>query len=87
MGTTSLSLCHQVYGYFDRGWAAYDSQDEVDFYVDGTNLWSSASWTSDILAYGTITASQLLPDSAHTFSVEDNGDNVYAVLVLVYRVP
>jgi ABC-type microcin C transport system permease subunit YejE len=61
--------------------------DEVDFNVDNVNLWNTATWTSDTLAYGSIAASQLLPDTQHTFSVEDNGDDVYAVLVITYRVP
>lgn len=75
-----------AYGYSERSWAAYDTQDEVDFYVDENNLWNSASWTSNTLAYGYITAAQLLPDVSHTFRVEDNGDDVYAVLVITYRV-
>ncbi len=76
-----------AYGYSERSWAAYDTQDEVDFYLEDTNLWNSATWTSDLTAYGYITAAQLLPDTPHTFLVEDNGDNVYAVLVITYRVP
>lgn len=75
------------YGYFERGWAAYDTEDEVDFYVDGYNLWNSATWTSNTTAYGYVTANQLPADTPHLFQVEDNGDDVYAVLVITYREP
>ena len=61
-----------AYGYFERSWAAYDNSDEVDFYLDGVNLWGSASFQSDKLAFGYITVAQLLPDIEHMFSVEDN---------------
>ena len=38
------------------------------------------------MAYGSITVEQLLPGIEHTFAVENNGDDVYAVLIIVYRV-
>ena len=39
------------------------------------------------MAYGYIAASQLLPATPHLFQVEDNGEDVYAVLLLIYSVP
>ncbi len=73
-------------GYYERSWGAYDNWDEVDFYVDGTNLWGSAVWQGANLADGYITAVQLIPDTSHRFSVETSED-VYAVLVVVYSQP
>ncbi len=72
------------YGYYERGWAiSYDSHGH--FAVDGINL--SPIYTSDT-SYGTITASQLIPNTPHTIFVwHDYSYGTYGVLVIEYRVP
>ena len=76
------------YGYFERGWAdtdLYGCQYGGEFIVDGVNAYSSSVGNDrgDLQAgYGSLTASQLLPDTTHTISINDWG-----VLVIIYRVP
>jgi hypothetical protein len=70
-----------TYGYFERGWAINNfNSGSTYFQLDGVNL--SYTWVGNAMGYGTITASQLLPDVPHTILVD-----YYGVLVLVYRVP
>jgi hypothetical protein len=71
------------YGYYERSWALYDVKNPL-FSVDGVH--DDAIWSGSNLHYGTLTASQLLPDTPHAIRV-DNDDNAYGVLVITYRVP
>jgi hypothetical protein len=71
-----------TYGYFERGWAINDFGGGVWYFrLDGVNLSSTGSDMSNV-AYGSITAAQLLPDVTHTVSVDDWG-----AMVILYRVP
>lgn len=70
-----------IYGYFERGWALNNfGGQSAYFQLDGVNL--TATWSGNAMYYGTITASQLLPDVSHTVVIDD-----YGILVIVYRVP
>jgi hypothetical protein len=62
------------FGYYERGFASADAW----FKLDGTNM--NATYGYAYRSYGTITASQLLPDTPHTVQVYNWG-----VLVIVYR--
>jgi hypothetical protein len=73
-----------TYGYFERGWANYDNWYH-NFWFDGVGM-PNTVWNANSMSYGTLTASQVLPDVTHTFTV-DTSDNEYGVLVLVYQVP
>jgi hypothetical protein len=73
-----------AYGYFERGWAVYDTNNDYVLAVD--NAYQTAQWSGNSMYYGTLTASQLLPDTAHNIRV-DIDDNAYGILVIVYRVP
>ena len=70
------------YGYFERGWALnnFDGYWNTYFNLDGVNL--TSTYGSNDMYYGTITASQLLPDVTHTIVVD-----YYGVLVVIYLVP
>ena len=68
------------YGYFERSWALRNYSGDAYFQLDGSNL--SAVYGDAYMLYGTITASQLLPDTTHRIIVDD-----YGILVIVYRVP
>ena len=68
------------YGYFAREWALMNFNGERYFTVDGIR--QDPVWGAADHYYGTLTASQLLPDVPHTITVDDWG-----VLVLVYRLP
>ena len=70
-----------TFGYFERGWAVLISAYGWYFQVNGQNL-PNVIYNSDSAAYGTLTASQLLPDLTHTIKATP-----YGVLVIVYRVP
>lgn len=68
------------YGYYERGWAVIRySNIYPEFFLDGVVNPGQLFWHNN-QKYGTITASQLLPDIEHTVSV-----NLYGVLILVYR--
>jgi hypothetical protein len=70
-----------TYGYFERSWALKDIHCCGWFFqLNGTNL--TSTYVVHPMAYGTISASQLLPDVTHTIRVDD-----YGVLVILYRVP
>jgi hypothetical protein len=66
------------FGYYERGYSLWNSGYGFYFQLDGTNLTHTYKYGNH--AYGVITASQLLPDTPHTFLVDDVG-----VLVIVYR--
>jgi hypothetical protein len=68
-----------AYGYFDRGWALLNFSGDAYFTLNGARQ-NAIYW--DGAGYGSLTASQLLPDITYTIAVDDWG-----VLVLVYRVP
>jgi hypothetical protein len=66
------------YGYFERGWATYKYAIN-NFTLDGiTN--PNTVYNANYQKYGTITASQLLPDVDHDVVVAG-----YGVLIIVYR--
>jgi hypothetical protein len=70
------------YGYSEYSWGLGAVSPGGDFFhIDGAQL-SPAYWDASIGGYGTITPSQLLPNTPHTITVDD-----YGVLVIVYRVP
>ena len=69
------------FGYFERSWALYAAGYPDYFKVDGLNV-PNQIYNQSASVYGTLTASQLLPDTPHII----NADN-YGVLVIVYRVP
>lgn len=71
------------YGYFERGWAVITLGGYYAYFtLDGANLYYNSNAPSGGMWFGTISASQLLPDTPHTITVDD-----YGVLVIVYRVP
>ena len=76
------------YGYFDRGWASSTGSNDY-FKVDGINTLVNANYCGDSPAscYGTLTASQLLPDVTHTVEVYSYWNVAYGVLVITYRIP
>ncbi len=75
------------YGYFDRGLGLRDiccsNPNDAYFTLDGVRQgllrWDASGYG---YGYGTLNASQLLPDLTHTITVDDWG-----VLVIIYRVP
>jgi len=80
----SFTITVPTYAYSERGWANYDEW-AYDFWFDGVNV-PNQVWAGGPMCYGTLTASQVLPDVTHTVEI-DSGWNAYGVLVLVYRVP
>lgn len=74
------------YGYYERSWAVHGHQEQL-FYVDGTNYGNSPTYRDGSwqIAYGTLTASQLLPGTTHTVYIYSG--NKYGVLIITYRVP
>lgn len=68
------------FAYFERGWATQDYYSSEYFYVDGVNK-PNTVYDGDN-PYGTINASQLLPDTPHGITT-----GPWGVLVVVYRVP
>jgi hypothetical protein len=72
-----------TYGYFESGWALRTGYCcSWYFRLDGVNLPASGSDLSGV-AYGSITAAQLLPDVTHTVVIY----NEWAAMVVLYRVP
>jgi len=74
------------YGYFDRGWALLYGGSAGWFGVDGINK-APQAWCVSNVCYGTLTASELLPDVTHTIVANSDYISSYGVLVLTYRVP
>lgn len=69
-----------AYGYFERSWALADfTCCGMSFKLDGTANPNHLYWVDNV-GYGTISASQLLPDVEHTILVDS-----YGVLVIAYR--
>jgi len=69
------------YGYFERGWALQDiTCCNADFRLNGVDL--QQQYVENGAMYGSISASELLPDLTHTIWVYD-----YGVLIVIYRVP
>ncbi len=71
------------YGYSERSWAMINSYTRVDFYINGTV--ATRDWSGWDMGYGTIPASQLLPDQSHTIELTGSS-SPYGVLVITYRV-
>ncbi len=84
-GTSFTITVPATFGYYERGWAIYDGYSDNVFWFDGV-YGPGGVWYGYNMWYGTLTASQVLPDVTHTFQI-DYDDNAYGVLVLVYRVP
>ncbi len=84
-GTSFTISVPSTYAYYERGWALYDDYSSRDFYFDGTNRPNQAYWDGNT-GYGTMTASQVLPDTTHTVSISYEGYS-YGVLILEYQVP
>jgi len=90
---TNMMLIYENYGdgnsftvqlpstfvYYERSWTLINWEDGWYFRVDG-QYQSSMADTNPV--YNFITPVQLLPDTVHTITVDDDG-----VLALVYRVP
>jgi hypothetical protein len=74
------------YGYYDRSYGFYIEGGLDNFRVDDTVMSNTFADNNYHAAYGTISASQLLPDVPHSVSVYPccNG---YGVLMLIYGVP
>jgi hypothetical protein len=69
------------FGYFERGWALACTFNNCNYFqLDGVS--PAITWSSNYMCYGTITASQLLPDVTHTIRVDK-----YGMLIITYRVP
>jgi hypothetical protein len=66
------------YGYYERGWATY-KYGTSSFTLDGVNN-PNQVYRANWQGYGTITASQLLPNVDHNVVVAG-----YGVLIIVYR--
>jgi len=80
-GNTFSIQLPSSYGYFERSWAIRS----YCFYVDDT---CSPNKVYDATtAYGYLTASQLLPGTTHTITIQGTTYYNYGVLVIVYRVP
>ena len=76
------------FGYFDRGWAIGTATGYQDYFnVDGVNKIGGAIYSGDSAHYGTLTASELLPDTPHTIAVNMTYGSAYGVLIITYRVP
>lgn len=67
--------------YYERSWGLYNTDRYYGsaWVLDGVTI---ASICDSCLGYGTLTASQLLPDATHTIAIDD-----YGGLALIYRVP
>ena len=65
------------YGYFERGWAL-----SSDYYFRLNGVERQAQFNVNYMKYGTISASELMPDTTHTIQVYP-----YGVLIIMYRVP
>ncbi|MBI5565391.1 MAG: hypothetical protein HY870_10860 [Chloroflexi bacterium] len=80
------------FGYFDRGWSMLCTNNAggADYFtVDGVDKQPSATYGNSAY-YGTLTVSELLPDTPHTIAVGCGGyqaNPAYGVLIITYRVP
>lgn len=71
------------YGYFERSWSLADFGQSDYFTVGGVDKTTdNPTYWNGGTGYGYIAASELLPDTTYTITVDD-----YGVLVLLYRVP
>jgi hypothetical protein len=68
------------FGYYERGWAVCCANG-ANFNLNGVNN-PNMQYNANNQKYGTITASQLLPDVDHNVAT-----NVYGVLIIIYREP
>lgn len=68
-----------AYAYYERSWALMNVSGNWYFKVDGV---AQSPTAGDNPWYGVLAPAQLLPDSTHTITVDNNG-----VLALVYRMP
>jgi len=68
-----------AYAYYERSWALMNVSGNWYFKVDGV---AQSPTEGNNPWYGVLAPAQLLPDSTHTITVDNNG-----VLALVYRVP
>jgi hypothetical protein len=82
------------FGYFERGWAALKSTScggaGASFSLNNTALtptWSdsSSSTGQNGSAFGSISSSQLIPNTTYTFAL--TGCSNYAAVIITYRVP
>lgn len=72
------------YGYYERSWSTRYTGGYYGtcFVLNGTQIGCAGS--ADGIAYGSLTAAQLLSDRTHSIEISSNG---YGGLVLLYRVP
>jgi len=85
-GSTFTIQMPSSYGYYYRGWASLGGCN--NFTIDGVSAQSSAIWTGDYMSYGSLNASQMLPDITHALVVGTCGyGGAYSTLVIVYRIP
>ena len=72
------------YGYYERSWSTRYTGGNYGtcFLLNGTQIGCAGS--ADGIAYGSLTAAQLLPDTTHSIQISSNG---YGGLALLYRVP
>ncbi len=76
------------FGYLERGWSLSPGVSYYNHYIVDDQTDPNMIYNGDNVAYGTLTASQLLPDVTHTIQVTAiYYGNTYGVLVIVYRVP
>jgi hypothetical protein len=69
------------FAYYERSWSLHGKySNDNHFNLDGQTIKSYAY--CDCVDAGTLTASQLSPDTTHTIAVDDDGG-----LALIYRVP
>ncbi|MFZ1598809.1 MAG: hypothetical protein WAW26_23425, partial [Anaerolineae bacterium] len=67
--------------YYERSWGLYNTDHYYgsQWQLDGATI---GNICNGCLGYGTLTASQLLPDATHTIVIDDFGG-----LALIYRMP
>jgi hypothetical protein len=70
------------YGYYERGWAVYGGYGGGGLSLDGVGN-PGMIYNTYNHKYGSLTASQLLPDVEHSVVVQNTSS--YGVLILVYR--
>lgn len=67
------------FGYYERSWHARDTWQGGEVIIDGTVV---TALCGGCMAYGTLSAAQLLPDATHTIAIEGLG-----AIAILYRVP
>ena len=78
------------FGYFERSWIVYNGghPDYNNFWIDGEDQKDNGihTQTPGYMAYGSLSAAQLLPNVSHEIAIHDCCDG-YGVLAITYKQP